>query len=408
MPTNVQQLIQGLAPSANNGNPNTVYNTPASPFANPAQGLPANWTLGNLPSYKPLDWQKLAANAPQPLDNFKGWGLGQPMPNTPPPGNPPPGTPPGGVQTGGNLPPQVGGAGGNLPSHNNGGGDAGGLWKTPNDPRIGTMGSGSGIQFLDPNMQSMFEQSFSAQSGPNTLSKNDFMGMLNADGLNASLPLGSFGQDLHNTALGRKLGIKSDGTVDVGQILDLFIKGNFYMGQTGKYNWANLLPLGVGAILGPMAGMLMGNWMKAQGKQWANYTDQQIDDSLKGKPFAKARAWWRKLVRNSYRMNAENNAAGHNINIGGGGAGGQGVTSIDPFGGMGSLNGAGTNGRSDYYWGTSNTPLTHQEYIDNVQGGNLDRGWFGNAPNPDGNAGLQGFDGTLAGGWGYSTGPNYR
>lgn len=128
--TDVQKLIQGLAPGAvNNGNPNTVYNTPGTvmggtPSVPPptTDGL-GNWSLNNLPQAATLGAPQLqlppvvgssqlgswtapqnpaALNLPQwKLMQYGNTGTTPPGTTTPPPTAPPP-------RTGGPTPPNVG------------------------------------------------------------------------------------------------------------------------------------------------------------------------------------------------------------------------------------------------------------------------------------------------------------
>lgn len=125
--TDVQKLIQGLAPGAvNNGNPNTVYNTPGTVMRGtpsvppPTTDATGNWVLNNLPKPAVMgppniqlpqvtpssalgSWtaphDPAALNLPQWKMMPFGQGTTQPPGTTPPPTTPPP------TDTGGNTPP---------------------------------------------------------------------------------------------------------------------------------------------------------------------------------------------------------------------------------------------------------------------------------------------------------------
>src|SRR5690606_8831183 len=125
--TDIQKLIQGLAPgSVNNGNPNTIYNTPATVMGGKAAVPPpstdglGNWALNTLPQAATLPAPLIQLPQLTPSSQLGSWmaprdptslnlpqwsmmpfpGQGTPTPGT---GTPPPITPP--TDTGGNLPP---------------------------------------------------------------------------------------------------------------------------------------------------------------------------------------------------------------------------------------------------------------------------------------------------------------
>lgn len=333
--TDIQQLIQGLAPlTVNNGNPNTVYNTPASPFANPAAGLPANWTLGNLPSYKEPNWQQLAAQAQGPMSQFRGWNLGA-AGNPPPviPGTTPPpagGTPPPIVQTGGPDPglPRIGGGG--LGPGNGLGGGGGGLH--PNDGRIrGGSGNGWGILGLTPGD---IGNSFTSSAGGGALSKSDFMGGLSSLGSNLSVNLGTFGQQLSNTSLGKALGVNQNGSFNLMQALDWVLPGNLYMSQTGQTNFANIIPA-LFSKINPLIGFGVAKLMDYFGAKYENTDDSKLN-------------WLQRILKNRYVKNKQNRLANHNGNGGAGGdhaGGGTGGSSgLDMGGGYMGGNSGGIHG----------------------------------------------------------------
>lgn len=144
--TDVQQLIQGLTPTAvNNGNPNTAYNNSARTVINPndyvarISGAPipqmdaqGNWLMGQISQSPTVDFspRDLTALLPRtqinmpvmprlPMLGGGGGGGGTAPVVTPPTTQPPVVSPP--VDTGGNTPPSTGG-GGNTGSVSLGGG----------------------------------------------------------------------------------------------------------------------------------------------------------------------------------------------------------------------------------------------------------------------------------------------
>lgn len=433
--SNIQSLLQDLSgvhsagqawvpSSVNNGNPNTAYNQPKVYQTNPAAGYipPAtngfgNWQMSAAPvpaapasQFQGPDWQALAAKAPENnipagfkgfpnilADAGGGWAPGTTgvgTPTTPPVTPPvtPPGTPTGGTNTGGNLPPA--GGGGTFRSKLTG----------PNDPLLnGGLTGGRGLQLLDL-PEGFTSGMFSTTRTDGSVSGSDFGNAFKELG-DMNVNLGSVGVSLSNTSLGRALGIKTDGTINVAQIADLFIPSNVYMSQTGQMNWANLIPTLAGS-LNPVLGFAVTKLMNYFGHKYANEDDSKLGTGLAG--------WWRRLVKNRYLKNQANKNAGRTnpknpFVTGGGGGGPGGVTSINPFGGMGNFNGGQQNpGGSFYYWGNTNNALTHDDYVNNVEGGSIDRGWFGTPP-----SGLaSGTPGSTGSGaldqWGINTGPNYK
>lgn len=141
--TDVQQLIQGLTPTAvNNGNPNTAYNNSARTVINPndyvarISGAPipqmdaqGNWLMGQISQSPTVDFspRDLTALLPRTQINMPvmprlpmlggGGGGGTAPVVTPPTTQPPVVNPP--VGTGGNTPPSTGGG---LPPFTQGGG----------------------------------------------------------------------------------------------------------------------------------------------------------------------------------------------------------------------------------------------------------------------------------------------
>lgn len=113
--TNVQQLVQGLAPSGNNGNPNTTYNnSPGMPMMD-AQG---NWFLQNLPTAASINLQRYNTGGGSGRPNLTPFmpqlpvgGGGTPQWPTTPVVPTTPVTPPAAVVT----PPSVGGGGNQSP-----------------------------------------------------------------------------------------------------------------------------------------------------------------------------------------------------------------------------------------------------------------------------------------------------
>jgi hypothetical protein len=277
--SSIQTVLQKLAGTAsagqanlpssiNNGNPNTIYNQkpPQGGYLPPVTNGFDQWRINPMPQSQtaPVNWQSLAANAPGnnlssmlpkwpttvPVVNVPGWGGTTPPPVVP--GTtplPPPGTP------------VVPGTGGNLGNHPGGGGVGGGGGGGLNT------GSGRGLRELDlvPGSIGLFDKQTTGTELSKTLDDSVGWGDL-AQGdiqgiLGTSLNLGQAGSSLANSALGRSLGIKADGTLSIGEILDWVIPGNIYMSQTGKLNLLSAIP-GLLSKLNPVLGMAAGAAMK--------------------------------------------------------------------------------------------------------------------------------------------------
>lgn len=229
-----QQLAQQNVPGiANNGNPNTVYNTPqgawgatggwntttVTPAANfmPMQmpqfnlGLPPGQPMGPI-AVLPNGWDTPTGNGGGPMPPVVQPPVQPPTqpPVTPPTGDPPPtGRPP---QTGGRGDGSLAGYGGTIYDDLTGG--YGGTWKPSTVPTV------------HPNQDPKYNGKGSGIDLPNGLSFGN-------------IPLGGFGDWLHDTLPGvaGKLGFKEDGSIDGAQILDWFIPGNAY--NNGEWNLGN-------------------------------------------------------------------------------------------------------------------------------------------------------------------------
>lgn len=273
MATNVQQLVQGLTP-------------PATP-SGPTQGMPVNWTLGNLPSYQPFDWQKLAGIAPQPTDQFKGFGLSTQAPSPTPPA--PPMSTPTPPQVTPSLPPV--GTGGNLPPHQ-------GIPRFDPNNTLFQNGSGKGWAYLgqtNPELSAGFTtDSNGGQSKGSILNSLHGLGGLDVN-------LGDFGKQLASTGLGRALGVASDGSFNLVQALDWILPGNLYMAQTGQTNFANIIPALFSAI-NPLLGFGVTKLMDTFGAKYENTPDDQLN-------------WLQKLLKNRYVKNKANRNAGRGGNL---------------------------------------------------------------------------------------------
>jgi hypothetical protein len=336
--TGVHTTGQAFVPSSvNNGNPATTYNAPQSPFVPPAPVtqyqpagsgyvppetnawgswlLPAKQTPTSVPTSTGPDWAALAAKAPPGglpsgfagFDAIKntgaGWTPGSTTGGTQWPTVPPSGTGggPGGPQTGGPNPPVpgtgVGTGGGNHPGTFFGG---------KYDPNSGAIRSGSGggwgLLDLPPGDIST---NFSNNSGNGNIKVSDFLGGLNGLG-SLNIDLGSFGQSLAGTSLGKALGVSQNGSFNLAQALDWVLPGNLYMSQTGQTNFANLIPAIFGSI-NPLLGFGVSKLMDYFGAKYENTDDSKLN-------------WLQKILKNRYVKNKNNRNAAH----GGGGMGGYG------------------------------------------------------------------------------------
>lgn len=243
----VQQLIQGLAPSGvNKGNPNTVYNnSPSAPAGGGGGPIPTYDGNGNwyLPEIAPAATMNLGMQAGN--GNFGGFnwmgngGSLTPLPTTPP-GNTggvqPPVVPGGGTGPGGNLPP------GTVPPNNVVGGVNGGP--------LGGLGGGSLTpqNSLSP-WQGGFNGSMFGQMPPGG---GGSFGGSGGGGFNIGDGTGHV-----NGFLGEWGGINWDQVLDAGT--EPLLGGNFYDANTGKWNLTNV----AGAVLG--IPNLEGWWHEGQG-----------------------------------------------------------------------------------------------------------------------------------------------
>lgn len=346
--TGAHTLGQANVPSAvNNGNPFTAYNAPQSPLAQPAPVvqrrpssdgyvapetnawgswlLPANQTPAATPDYKGPDWAALAAKAPATglpagfagFDAIKGtqtgagWtpgsttgGTSWPTSTTPPPTPGTGGGPGGGVGTGGPNPPQVG-----NPNKFFGG---------KYDPNSSGFheGSGRGWGLLDLPPGDI-STNFSSNPGNGSIKVSDFVGGLNGLG-SLNIDLGSFGQGLASTSLGKALGVSQNGSFNLAQALDWLLPGNLYMSQTGQTNFANLIPAIFNSI-NPLLGFGVAKLMDYFGAKYENTDDSKLN-------------WLQKILKNRYVKNKANRNAGRNGGAGGG---------LDRNGYSGGLNGGG-------------------------------------------------------------------
>ena len=246
-PFNVQSFIQPVAQAntpflANNGNPGTVYNIPATGgYVPPQSDANNNWAvnpIGNFVMPTPTSayannrfWENLGTGGSVgtggPRFVIPPNGGGGTTPPTPwPPGtqppvtpDPPPTTPPGG---GGTItPPTTGGGNPDYPLHNG----PGGTWSPPGGPRPGNVNTGG-----------------------NNLSKP------------GTGPTSSIGQWLTTGQGGQLLGMNPDGTISWQQLVDLvsepWVQGNVYMSNTGQWNPQNIVQALANTII-PGSGNLL-------------------------------------------------------------------------------------------------------------------------------------------------------
>lgn len=388
-----QEFIQSLIPTtANNGNPNTAYNQPQSQsnpwFVSPATTAPAV----TLPQLQTLgQWnapQNPASSFAAPKPIWNGWTVPDNGWTPAPPGTPVP--PPGGtttppVNTGGPNPPAVvnpprgggGGGGGELPAGWGGGRGGGGRAGIDLGLFASTPGGGNTVR-----TDGAYDTA-GWGDGATLDSVNEFLG--------TDLPLGDIGRSLFGTAIGQQLGINQSGGVKLGQIMDYFLPGNVYMGQTGKWNLLNAVPALLSKI-SPLLGNALRVLMDNLGAKYANIPDDQL-------------SWWKKMLKNRYNKNKENRAAGRR---GAGGDGkGRGLEAGTSwyFGGGGTFN-FGDKGPDPVYYGNVGTPQPIRPgdpaYAGGGGGGGLGGG-FGSIGSFGNNLGSMG--GSFgSGGWGGSFG----
>lgn len=240
-PFNTQSFIQPIAQAntpflANNGNPGTVYNIPATGgYVPPQSDANNNWAvnpLGNFVMPAPASayannrfWENLGGGTgtggPRFVipPNTGGGTTPTPWPpGTQPPvtGDPPPTTPPGGTTT----PPGSGGVDPDYPLNNG----PGGTWSPPGGVRPGNT------------------------TGGNNLSKP------------STGPTSNIGQWLTTGQGGQLLGMNPDGTISWQQLVDLvsepWVQGNLYMSNTGQWNPQNIVRALANTVI-PGAGNLL-------------------------------------------------------------------------------------------------------------------------------------------------------
>ena len=240
-PFNTQSFIQPIAQAntpflANNGNPGTVYNIPATGgYVPPQSDANNNWAVNPLGNFMmPAPQSAYAGN--RFWENLgTGGGTGGPRfvipPNTGggttptpwPPGTQPPVTgdpPPGGGGT--VTPPTTGGVDPDYPLNNG----PGGTWSPPGGVRPGNTNA----------------------TGGNNLNKP------------GTGPTSSIGQWLTTGAGGQLLGMNPDGTISWQQVVDLvsepWVQGNLYMSNTGQWNPQNIVRALVNTVI-PGGGNLL-------------------------------------------------------------------------------------------------------------------------------------------------------
>lgn len=269
---------------ANNGNPNTVYNTSGTPFQNTpvrgvgsqpltAGGTPAisPWTPANPPASMPVMptnsafhnpatqfWQNYAGVV-RPVFNLQdsgAWGSNAfaPPPTTTPPTTPPPTTPPT------TKPPTTGTGGGGGGADFSGGGGGSllpgtplGNWLSTNKPAgDNTTRTAFG-----------FESYEAPQIGAGDLSSPSVRQWL--------------GDIVGETA--SRLGFNTSQDV-IGQALDALIPGNVYQPGAG-WNWGNTI-VGVLNALIPGSGSLAGRLAEAlSNSDWGKTSDSWVARALR-------------------------------------------------------------------------------------------------------------------------------
>lgn len=267
-------LGQSNLPSGvNNGNPNTVYNykPPEGGYLPPVSNAYDQWRINPLPtSQNAINWQQMAN---QGGFNFNLQGLApKPVPGTPVPGGTPTPTP----NTGGGYPPVpvpgTGGGGTPTPTPtpvptgsggNQGGGGYGG----------GGTNGGRGADWYDfggdrTQIGGLISDKPSSSHTDYSTSASDsagWGGLMSQNEINefmgSGMPLGDFGKSLYGTPIGEAMGVKSDGSIAFGQLVDFFLPGNVYMGQTGKWNFLNALPA-LASRISPVLGLAVKTFMK--------------------------------------------------------------------------------------------------------------------------------------------------
>lgn len=247
----VQQLIQSLAGiqttaqqnasnAANNGNPNTVYNTSAWGYGGPpVMDSNGAWSTNQFSPAAVLQAQNLnfgSWQAPAGTGSTTGGGWGNLRPVLPPNIADPnwvPTTPPGGGGT--TTPPTTTpptGGGGTPVTGGNGGVSDYPLWNGPG-------GGWSPPGGLQPG---------NTPTGGNNLNKP------------GTGPTSSIGQWLTTGQGGQLLGMNPDGTISWQQLVDLvsepWVQGNLYMSNSGQWNPQNIVRALVNTII-PGGGNLL-------------------------------------------------------------------------------------------------------------------------------------------------------
>lgn len=245
----VQQLIQSLAGiqttaqqnasnAANNGNPNTVYNTSTWGYGGPpVSNADVQFSTSTFSPAAVLQAQNL---------NLGSWQA--PAGTTTDLSRLMPQLPAGGIVTG---PGWTGGGG------NNGGGTGGGTNPPTTTPPTSTPVTGGNGGVSDYPLWNGPGGGWSTPGGPRP-------GNVNTGGNNLSKPstgpTSSIGQWLTTGQGGQLLGTNPDGSISWQQVVDLvsepWVQGNLYMSNTGRWNPQNIVQALANTII-PGAGNLL-------------------------------------------------------------------------------------------------------------------------------------------------------
>ena len=389
--TDIQQMIQGLTPSAvNNGNPNTAYN-----FAPPTQDAQGNWFGGGVTPAASLGALQLTPvtpwTPPQGTGGNAGGGLLDLLPTMPeggiptnpnwqPAPAPSPVPQPGGPVTGGGKGPQ-GQGGVDRPATGIGGGNAGGA--TGNPPRYDGLGPGSNPPGTISGVDVRAWANTFNQAG---LPVDSNTGRVNAGQLKDS-DWGKFFSNVANSPA-------------FGNIADIFIPGDAYDRDTG-WDASNVIT-SIAERFIPFLNVLPGNQLDWIADKVSDWIDNSPDNwLLKLLPDSVKKAI-QNHVKDQRKQREAREARRKGGSTGGGGAGGF----FGNVGGIGGVDLGGLFGGGMPSTNTGTVSVGNNTRVDQLVSGNpvLDGSWGFMPSGGGGGGGGAGGPGSGGGGGGFGGG----
>lgn len=391
--TDIQQMIQGLTPTAvNNGNPNTAYN-----FAPPTQDAQGNWFGGGVGPAASITALNLTPRTPwTPPENtgVPGGNLLDLLPSIPeggiptapgwsPTPQPSPAPQPGGPVTGGGKGPQ-GQGGKDRPATGIGGGNAGGA--TGNPPRYEGLGPGSNPPGT---ISGVDVRAWANQFNQAGLPVNNSTGQVNA----SQMKEGDWGKFFSNVA----------NSPAFGNIADFFIPGNAYDRDTG-WDVSNVVTAIAERFI-PFFNILPGNQIDWLADKVSDWIDKSPDNwLLKLLPESVKKAIQNHVKDQRKQREAREARRKGNSGGGGGGFGGINYGSFDQS--RNTISGLDLGGSGGGSWLTGTVSVGPSSRVDGafVGGNPAQGGSWGFMPSGGGGGGSGGAGGPGSGGGGASFG----